>query len=141
MWQGCAIHWGSRKQSAIALSSLESEVMALSEAGKDMVYFRKFVSGVTATDPGPPSDLHTDNTGARNSSYNPEGHDKVKHIERRHFWVRDMVEAGELRVPYVKTADNLADFLTKPQPPKTFFRMRAIIMNEPKPPAAPAESY
>ena len=51
----------------------------------------------------------------RDISYNPEHHDRMKHVQRRHFFVRDMVEAFELEVPYVPTAENPADFLTKPQ--------------------------
>ena len=46
-------------------------------------------------------------------SYNPELHDRMKHVERRHFFVRDMVERFELEVPYVSTVDNIADFFTK----------------------------
>ena len=37
-----------------------------------------------------------------------------------------------MRVPYVATGDNLADFLTKSQPPDLFFRMRDIIVNVPR---------
>ena len=62
----------------------------------------------------------------------PQHHNRMKHVQRRHFFVRDMVEALEIEVPFVRTHDNIADFLTKsmksvPQ----FFRFRAIIMNEP----------
>ena len=32
-------------------------------------------------------------------------------------------------MPYVRTADNLADFFTKSLPPATFFPMRDQIMN------------
>ena len=32
-------------------------------------------------------------------------------------------------MPYVATANNMADFFTKPLPAKSFFRMRDIIMN------------
>ena len=34
-----------------------------------------------------------------------------------------------IRVPYVNTVDNLADFFTKPLTSKTFFRLRDRIMN------------
>ena len=34
-------------------------------------------------------------------------------------------------LPFVATADNLADFFTKPLKGKDFFRMRDIIMNVP----------
>ena len=39
------------------------------------------------------------------------------------------VESFELQVPFVGTADNIADFFTKPLDAKTFFRFRNIIMN------------
>ena len=37
----------------------------------------------------------------------------MKHVQRRHFFVRDMVEALEIEVPFVRTDDNIADFFTK----------------------------
>ena len=40
-----------------------------------------------------------------------------------------MVEQHRIRVPYVNTINNLGDFFTKCQPPKTFRAMRDIIMN------------
>ena len=55
----------------------------------------------------------------------------MKHVQRRHFFVREMVENMRLRVPYVKTTDNLADFFTKALPPATFVAMRYSIMNVP----------
>ena len=72
-----------------------------------------------------------DNTGARDLAYNPEHHARTKHIERRHFFVREMVENMKIRVPYVNTADNLADFFTKPLPARVFVPMRDAIMNCP----------
>ena len=70
-----------------------------------------------------------DNTAARDIAYNPEHHQKVKHIARRHFFVRECVENNQIIVPYVNTADNLADFFTKPLEGKLFFDMRDRIMN------------
>ena len=66
-------------------------------------------------------------------SYNPEFHSRTKHIDRRHFFVRECVENLQIRVPFVKTVDNLADFFTKPLTSKNFYRMRDIIMNVPAP--------
>ena len=64
-------------------------------------------------------------------AYNPEHHQRVKHIERRHFYLRELVEDLRITVPYVATADNLADFFTKPLKGKQFFAMRDILMNVP----------
>ena len=57
----------------------------------------------------------------------------MKHVERRHFYVRDMVEKFEINVPFVRTDDNIADFFTKPLCAAKFFAMRRKIMNEAEP--------
>ena len=118
LWQSAALAWGSKKQKSIALSSCEAEIIALSEAAKDVVYLRKLVRGLGAPEPSP-TPLATDSKSARDVSYNPEHHDRMKHVQRRHFFVRDMVESFELEVPFVRTADNLGDILTKPMNGRT----------------------
>ena len=114
-----AISWSSRKQASVALSSCEAEIMAASEGAKEAVYFDRLLEELNHSD-GRPVQVGCDNTGARDLAYNPEHHAKVKHIERRHFFVREMVENMRIRVPFVATADNLADFFTKPLPAKAF---------------------
>ena len=55
----------------------------------------------------------------------------MKHVQRRHFFVRDMVETFELEVPFVRTADNIADMFTKAMKnANDFHRLRRIVMNE-----------
>jgi len=52
-------------------------------------------------------------------------------MSKRLYYVRDMVETFELEVPFVRTADNLADILTKPmKDAKQFHRLRKLIMND-----------
>jgi hypothetical protein len=53
----------------------------------------------------------------------------LRTFQRRHLYVRDVVEAHELVVPLIKTDDNPADFFTKPVSSDKFFKFRAIIMN------------
>ena len=53
----------------------------------------------------------------------------MKHVERHHFFVRECVENHQIRVPFVKSVDNIGDFFTKAQPDDLFLRMRDIIMN------------
>ena len=106
--------------------------MAASVAAQEAVFLGGFLDELGMRDEGP-VELSVDNTGARDIAYNPEHHTKAKHIERRHFFVREMVENLRIRVPFVRTADNLADFFTKPLPPRVFAEMRDQIMNAPFP--------
>ena len=128
MYCTAAISWSSKKQPTVALSSCEAEIMAASEAAKEGVYLRRFLNelGADISDPTP---LSTDNQAARDLSYNPEHHSRTKHIERRHFFIRETVESHELSVPFVRSADNLADFFTKPLAASVFFPLRDAIMN------------
>merc|ERR1711927_56669 len=104
-WHGAPLCWGSLKQNSIALSSCESEIIALSEAAKDVIYLRKFTRGPVPSLPVEPTVLTTDNKAARDLSYNPEHHGRSKHVARRHFFIRDMVESQEIVVPLVNTHD------------------------------------
>ena len=62
--------------------------------------------------------------------YHPEHHDRIKHVQRCHFFVSDMVESLEIEVPFVPTEDNVADLFTKPMKYATQFRkLRKIAMN------------
>ena len=76
-----------------------------------------------------PIHLSLDNKAAIDSSYNPENHARTKHIDRRHYFIRELVEEGRLVVPFVSTVDNHADFFTKPLRPCRFFELRNKIMN------------
>jgi hypothetical protein len=123
-----AISWSSKKQASVALSTCEAEIMAASEAAKEAVHLTSLheeVVGSSVT----PMDLYVDNKSAIDLAYNPEHHNKTKHIARRHFYVRDLVEDLTIRVPFVDSCNNLADFFTKALPGKTFFPMRDKIMN------------
>ena len=71
------------------------------------------ISTQLRTSTAPRRPLFTNNQGARDTSYNPVNHDRMKHVARRHYFVRDMVEDFQIRVPFVCTTDNIADFFTK----------------------------
>jgi len=92
------------------------------------VYIRRLLDEL-GFKPADPTPLGCDNSGAIATSYNPENHERMKHVERRHLYVRECIERGEIVVPYVASADNLADFFTKPTPPAIFFPARDKIMN------------
>ena len=113
---------------SVALSSCEAEIVAASEATKEATYLRSFLDelGMGSDEPTP---LSMDNQAGRDLAYNPQHHPRTKHIDRRHFFVREKVEDHTIVVPFVRTVDNLADFFTKPLGQKSFFPMRDLIMN------------
>ena len=123
-----AISWSSKKQPSVALSSCEAEIMAASEAAKEAISLQRLARELGLSDEEP-MDVWMDNQSGIDVAYNPQHHGRMKHVHRRHFFVRECVEDGLLRVPFVRTAENLADFFTKALPPAQFRAMRDVIMN------------
>ncbi|GKC55201.1 hypothetical protein Tco_1077946 [Tanacetum coccineum] len=46
IWNGGVVGWKSSKQSTTAMSATEAEYIAASEAAMEVVYIRKFISGI-----------------------------------------------------------------------------------------------
>lgn len=49
---------------------------------------------------------------ARNNTY----HALSKHIDIHHHYIRDLIEADDMRISYTKTRDMVADIMTKGLP-------------------------
>ena len=103
--------------------------MAASEAAKEAVYLDRLQTELGFKEDDHPIHLSCDNKAAIDSSYNPENHARTKHIDRRHYFIRELVEDGKIVVPFVPTHENVADFFTKPLKASKFFPLRDKIMN------------
>ena len=133
MLNHAAISWGSKKQKSVALSSCEAEIVAASEASKEAVHLSALCSELGLGLPeGQPMDLFVDNKSAIDVAYNPQHHGRMKHVDRRHFYVRELVENHVIRVPFVSTVNNYADIFTKALKAPAFFRLRDVLMNVPE---------
>ena len=86
---GGAVSWKSSKQSTTADSTTEAEYIAASDAAKEAVWIKKFVTELTVV-PSIESavPLHCDNNGAVIQAKEPRSHQKSKHIERRYHIIR-----------------------------------------------------
>jgi len=129
-WQGCTMEWAFTQQTSVALSSCEAEIMAASEAAKSTSYYPQLFEELGFATLNPTT-IYMDNKAAVDLAYNQEHHRRTKHITRRHFFIRELVEDQSITVPYIRSADNIADFFTKILSNKDFFlfRLRDIIMN------------
>jgi len=110
-----AITWKSKKQTIIAMSSTESEYVALSEAGREAFWLRNLYDELGFPQMGP-TVIKSDNEGSVILSHNPQFHARTKHIEIRHHWVRDLVNNKILDVQGCRDPEQTADILTKPLP-------------------------
>ena len=109
---GGAISWQAKKQSTVALSSTEAEYMAVTQAAKEALWWRAFMTSLGCPTLSP-STLYSDNQGCIALSKNPEYHSRTKHIDVKHHFVRQCVENGSLTLAFVGTNEMAADILTK----------------------------
>lgn len=114
---GGAVSWKSTKQSTVAHSTTEAEYIAASEAAKEAIWIRKFITelGVVPSISGP-IDLYCDNNGAIAQAKEPKSHQKSKHIQRRYHLIREIIDRGDVKISRVSTDANVADHFTKPLP-------------------------
>jgi hypothetical protein len=58
--------------------------------------------------------LMCDNTSVISVVKNPVFHKKMRHVERRHHFLRDHVAKGDIEMRYIDTDRQLAAIFTKP---------------------------
>ena len=112
---GCCVAFACRRERCVALSTVEAELVAASMAAADIVYVRSALEFMNVPLPRP-TPLGIDNAGAAAIATDPVMRSTLKHVARRHYYVRDCVEEGYIAVYRVGTADNVADIMTKPLP-------------------------
>ncbi|KAE8231736.1 hypothetical protein CF326_g3244 [Tilletia indica] len=109
---GNLISWRSRLQATVAISSTESEYMAMSEAAREAKWVRTFTTELHLA-PRRATDIFTDSSGAYSLARNPEGHNRLKHVDTHHHFVRELVASQQVNVTQIGTDDNAADIFTK----------------------------
>jgi hypothetical protein len=55
-----------------------------------------------------------DNTSAISLAKNSIFHKRMRHLERRHHFLRDHIEKGDIEMRYIDIERQLADIFTKP---------------------------
>ncbi|CAM8959954.1 unnamed protein product [Rhodiola kirilowii] len=107
----CCVSWKSQLQSIVTISTTESEYIALCDALKEAMWLQgmlseaKLFSGTAI--------VKCDSQSAICLSKNPVYHERSKHIDIKHHFVRDKIENGDVVVDKIGTEYNPADMGTK----------------------------
>lgn len=109
---GPALSWKSKKQSTVALSSCESEYIALCAGMQECIYLKRLVEELCQVSFGA-IPMNVDNQGAIDVSKNPTQSDRSKHFDIKYHFCRECVSRGVVEVIHVPTDDNVADLMTK----------------------------
>ena len=101
--------------------------MSTSEAAKEALYLTTLINEL-----GFPSDsamkLFISDPAVLDHIYAPD-HEKSRHVERRHGWLRDLEDTELLSFPIVAHTNNHAQFFSGDVKQGAFIRMRDRIMS------------
>ncbi|KAJ9541861.1 hypothetical protein OSB04_028367 [Centaurea solstitialis] len=112
---GGAISWKSSEQDTIADSTTEAEYIAASDAAKEAVWLRNFLSDLrVVASVSRPIDIFCDNSGAVAQAKEPREHHKSRHVLRKYHLIREFIGRGDMRICNIPIEENVADPLTKP---------------------------
>ncbi len=125
-YKGCPIHWGSKLQTEVALSTTEAEYIALSMAARELIPIRRILRELSLGSPLkhhlthppgslPPSTIYEDNASCIAVATKAVHHKpRTKHMALKYHHFRDYIQSGALQIVKVASAANLADIFTKP---------------------------
>jgi hypothetical protein len=120
------ITWQSQKQRVVALSSCEAEYIAATTAACQGVWLARLLAELKGENVRSIT-LKMDSESAIQLSKNPVFHDRSKHIDVRYHYIRECIEENRVKLQSVRTAEELADILTKALGPQQFCELRSKI--------------
>lgn len=117
---GNTITWRSKKQSTVALSTTEAELISLCEASVEACWLIKLLSDLNINVEN--VIIFEDNQSTMKTVKNPD-QKRLKHLDVKYNFIKQKVEEGIIKVLYVSTQMQIADILTKPLPRERFCKL------------------
>ena len=109
---GNLVTWRSKKQGVVARSSAEAEYRSMANGVCELLWIRRVLEELKM-EIDLPMKLFCDNKAAISIAHNPVQHDRTKHVEVDRHFIKENLDAGIICIPFVGTADQTADILTK----------------------------
>jgi hypothetical protein len=116
------VSWTSKKQNSVALSTAKAEYIAVGACCAQIIYMKQTLLNYGVVLEKVP--LLCDNERVVKIANNPVQHSCTKHIDIRHYFLRDHVAKNDISLEGVGTEDQLADIFTKPLDEATFCQLR-----------------
>ena len=117
--EGNLVTWRSKKQKVVARSSAEAEFRGMAHGICELLWIRNILKDM-GIDYEKPMNLHCDNKAAIEIAQNPVQHDRTKHVEIDHHFIKEKLDQKIINFPFFKSENQLADILTKAVSGKVF---------------------
>ncbi|KAI0995309.1 hypothetical protein K3495_g12873 [Podosphaera aphanis] len=111
---GGLITWKAQKQRTVITSTTESELLALSRAGREVVWWKRFFKNIGFI-LDEDITLRCDNRQALRviTSELSKLDTKLRHVDIHQMWLRQEVQNGNIKVEWIGTDNMIADGFTK----------------------------
>ena len=138
---GCPVHWTSKLQTEIALSTLEAEYIALAQGMREFVHLRRFYVEMLLnfdifkdSQSIVKSKIFEDNNGCISTATAPKLTPRTKHISVKYHFVRNYFNLDPQKktihpfiLEKIASEEQKADLFTKGFNPETFLRLRKLL--------------
>ncbi|XP_070013586.1 secreted RxLR effector protein 161-like [Nicotiana sylvestris] len=118
----CLISWGTRKQNSVALLTAKAEYVVAASCCAQLLWIKQQLENFGVFTKCVP--LLCDNTSALNMANNLVQHNRTKHIDMGHHFLRDNMEKGLICMKFCSTEDQIVDIFTKALSREHFERNR-----------------
>jgi len=123
---GGLVSWRCRKQSVVALSTMEAEFIALSEACREASWLRRLLKDMHQLVEGP-SRIYEDNQSCLKFIETERLSNLSKHIDTKVEFVKDYVDQEIILCEYCPTEEMIADMMTKPLNTRRLEKLRRMV--------------
>ena len=136
---GCPVHWASKLQQEVSLSTCESEYIALAQALRELIpmcrmldTFKKAFSLPEGDNVNVKSKIFEDNNGAISMASTPQMSPRTKHIATKYHFVKQYfgtkcISDHPFVLEKIDTKEQKADIFTKGLDVITFKHLRKIL--------------
>ncbi|KAI4364351.1 hypothetical protein MLD38_020457 [Melastoma candidum] len=121
-----AISWSSKKQAIVTLSSCDAEYVVITACTCHAIWLRRKLKVIGLAE-NEATTIFVDNKSTQALARNPVYLDRSKHIDMHYHFIRESVMKKEIKLEYVKSADQVTDIFTKPPGVDIFSKMRSML--------------
>lgn len=108
---GLILH-ASKRQTIVALSSMEAEYIAATHVAQEGLWLRSLLTELCVSFPSP-TPIYLDNSSAISLSTAARFHQHSKHIDTCYHFIRSHIDNGFFTLIWVPSHQNVTDILTK----------------------------
>ena len=131
----CPLHWASKLQKEIALSTAEAEYIALSMAMRDLLPIRRQFKELLATlelgkarTTSIKSTVFEDNNACISMVESVKMSPRTKHIAVKYHFFKSKIDFKNIGIAKIDTKEQKADIFTKGVPAEQFRQLRLLLM-------------